>query len=217
MLDRLRQRRATKRLQPGDGRPLGRYRWWHMIGRALFHLRLFDADGTAIAYAVDVRHWQNQGSGEVRADLFRDGRHHAASRIPARFPVEGGTIEVAMSGFGMKRCHYVGDDGTERQLVPDRRTAEGRRARLQQRHPALSRALATGSVLMLLVGVALLLVQVAEPVSRIPPIADNLGVFTSPVTLPLWLNIALGVGAFLGGLERSLRLRYHWLLDGAGS
>ncbi|WP_283205436.1 MULTISPECIES: hypothetical protein [unclassified Gordonia (in: high G+C Gram-positive bacteria)] len=41
--------------------------------------------------------------------------------------------------------------------------------------------------------------------------------FTSPVGLPLWLNVPLGIGAAAGSLERALRLHHHWLLDTVGS
>lgn len=77
--------------------------------------------------------------------------------------------------------------------------------------------IATSSAVLLIVGVALLILQVAEPISRIPPIAESIGSITSPVQLPVWLNVALGVGAAAAGLERALRLRYHWLLDTAGT
>ena len=50
-----------------------------------------------------------------------------------------------------------------------------------------------------------------------PPVAAAVGVFESPVHLPIWLNIALGVAAALASTERALRLRYHWLLDGVGN
>nr|WP_206030532.1 hypothetical protein [Rhodococcus sp. B10] len=182
-----------------------------MPGRALFYLRLDDA------YAVDVRHWQNQSSGNVTANLYRNGRQVAASKLPAAFPVRGGTIHVAMSGSGMKRCHFVADDGSERQLSPDLASAEGRRARLAQNHPMTSRMIGVVSVAMLVVGVALLVLQVAEAISQIPPVADSVGTFTSPIGLPIWLNIALGLGAAVGSIERSLRLRYHWLLDAVGT
>ncbi|MFP3813079.1 hypothetical protein SB660_18885, partial [Bacillus sp. SIMBA_005] len=43
------------------------------------------------------------------------------------------------------------------------------------------------------------------------------GTFVSPIHLPLWLNIALGAGAALASMERGLRLRYHWMLDGLGN
>ena len=49
------------------------------------------------------------------------------------------------------------------------------------------------------------------------PMGDRYGGFAAPVQLPLWLTIALGLGAVLASVERALRLRYHWLLDGAAS
>lgn len=213
MLKEWRRGRAVKRVKGGNGRPLKRFRWWNLFtGRSLFHLQL-----AGVAYAVDVRHWGDSETGEGRAHLYLDGRHHAESKTPAVFPVEGGEIEVAMSGFGVKRCHYVSGEGVERQLIPDAKSAEGRRARLERERPGLSRSIGIVSVLLLVVGVGLNLVQVLEPISRIPPIAENIGVFESPISLPLWLNIALGVGAALASVERALRLRYHWLLDAGGN
>ncbi|WP_024804275.1 hypothetical protein [Nocardia sp. BMG51109] len=217
MFEERRRRRAAQRVKGGDGRALERFRWWQLPGRALFHLGPQRGDGRQWAYAVDVRHWQNQGSGDVKAHLYLDGRHHAESKLPALFPVEGGAIEVAMSGFGIKRCHYVGVDGTERQLVPDPRSAEGRRANLDRKHPVVSRSIGFVSLVMLLIGAALLAVQIIEPVSAIPPIAESIGSFRSPISLPVWLNIALGLAAALGSTERALRLRYNWLLDGAAN
>ncbi|MEJ2863967.1 hypothetical protein [Actinomycetospora flava] len=207
-----RRRWAEKRLRPGDGSALERFRWWQLGGRSLFRLRRPEAE-----YAVDVRHWKNQNAGVNRAQLYVDGRQQLESKLPAAFPVPGGTIEVAASAVGLKRCHFVADDGTEQQLTPDPRSAEGRRARLDCRHPAVSRGVGAVSVLLLVVGVMLLLLQVAEPISRIPPIAANLGVFASPVALPWWLNTALALGAALASTERALRMRYHWMLDGLGN
>ncbi|MFX4273611.1 hypothetical protein ACQBAR_04250 [Propionibacteriaceae bacterium Y1685] len=188
-----------------------RFRWWQVPGRALFHLRLIGVDGELTEYAVDLRHWGNQSSGETKAHLYREGRHHAQSTIPAAFGVEGGTIEVSMSNFGMKRCHYVTDGGVERQLIPDPRSAEGRRARLDRNHPSLSRGIGAVAVIMLLIGVVLLALQLAEPISQIPPVAERIGPWESPLHLPLWLNITLGVGAALASMERALRLRFSWL------
>lgn len=218
MVTEWKRRRAVRRVKPGDGRPLKRFRWWQMfLGRALLHLDLPGDDGRRVRYSVDVRHWGSGESGEVVAQLYRDGRHHASSKVPAVFPVEDGAIEVATSGFGVKRCHHVVAGGTERRLVPDPRSAEGRRARLERDHPSLSRSIAVVSIIMLIVGVGLTLLQILEPVSRTPPVAENIGVFVSPVHLPLWLNIALGLAAALASTERALRLRHHWLLDGAGN
>lgn len=210
------QWRAAKRIKSGDGRPLKRFRWWQLPVRALFYLPLSRRDGRQTVYAVDVRHWANLDKGKIRAHLFLDGRQHSESKLPAAFPVEGGTVEVAMSAYGIKRCHYVTTAGAERQLTPDPKSAEGRRARLDRKHPALSRSIGFLSVTMLLIGFGLNLLQLAEPVSRIPPIAESIGHFESPIHLPVWLNIALALAALLGSMERALRLRYNPLLDNAG-
>ncbi|WP_432163800.1 hypothetical protein [Streptomyces tendae] len=210
------QRAASKRLKPGDGRALQRFRWWQLPLRSLFWLRLPGAGGHARVHAVDVRHWARLDSGRIRAHLFLDGRHVAESKLPAAFPVEGGVIEVAMSNYGIRRCHYRPLGGQSRQLTPDPASAEGRRARLAARRPGLSRAIGVGSVLLLVIGVGLNLLQLAEPVSRIPPVVQRVGTFESPVHLPVWLNLALGVMAVLASMERALRLRYSSLLDMAG-
>ncbi len=56
--------------------------------------------------------------------------------------------------------------------------------------------------------------QIAQQITEIPPIADRVGVFTSPIHLPGWLNVTVLVATVLASTERALRLRYHWLLDG---
>ena len=218
MLEDWKRRRAAKRLKRGDGRPLQPFRWWHLLTeRALLTLRLVDQDGRDVVYAVDVRQLDKQGSVEGKAHLFVDGRHHAASRLPAAFPVEGGTIEVAQSAYGLRRAHYVAADGGEQQLTPDPRSGAGRRLRLDRQHPLASRFVGAISVVLLIAGVGLNLVQLLEPISAIPPLVERFGRFDSPVQLPLWLNIALAVGAGLAAVERGLRLRYHPLLDGTGA
>ncbi|MFH9733371.1 hypothetical protein [Streptomyces sp. NPDC017260] len=214
MLKEWRHRRAVRRVKPGDGRPLKRFRWWQMLTRALFRLRLVNDDGRQTVYAVDVRH-QNKSEGHVRAHLYLDGRHHAESRVPAVFPVQGGTVEVRTSGFGLKRCHYVTTEGAEHQLVPDPASAEGRRARLDRAHPVLSRCTGVLSSLVLAIGLVLLILQLAEQVTRAPEgVAQYVGTFVSPVDLPAWGNVAVGLVTAAASTERALRLRYNWLLDG---
>ncbi|KAF4406581.1 MULTISPECIES: hypothetical protein [Streptomyces] len=214
MLKEWRYRRAVRRVEPGDGRPLKRFRWWQMLTRALFRLRLTHDDGRQTVYAVDVRH-QNQPDGYVRAHLYLDGRHHAESRVPAVFPVRGGTVEVGTSAFGLKRCHYVTAEGTEHQLVPDPASAEGRRARLGRAHPALSRCIGFLSSAVLAAGLVLLVLQLAEQVTRAPEgVARYVGTFTSPIDLPAWGNVAVGLVTAAASTERALRLRYSRLLDG---
>lgn len=212
-----RRRRAVKRIEPGDGSALPRFRWWQVLGRSLFHLDLTDPAGHPVRYAVDVRQWKTDEGGHVKVNLHRGGRQHAVSRSPALFPVEDGTIEVAVSNFGLKRCHYVTHDGAERQLVPDPRSAEGRRARLERRRPGLSRAMGLVSSVTLLVAVVLLLQQIAVPILQVPPIVERIGAVEPLIRLPLWLTISLGIAAVIASVERALRLRYHWLLDGAAN
>lgn len=214
MLKEWRHRRAVQRVKPGDGRPLKRFRWWQMLIRALFHLRLTHDDGRQTLYAVDVKH-QNQSEGYVKAHLYLDGRHHAESKVPAVFPVPGGTVEVRASAFGLKRCHYVTAEGAEHQLVPDPASAEGRRARLDRAHPALSRWIGFLSSIALATGLVLLILQLAEQVTRAPEgLAQYVGTFTSPIDLPAWGNTVIGLVTVAASTERALRLRYHWLLDG---
>ncbi|TGO06373.1 hypothetical protein [Serinibacter arcticus] len=208
-----RRRRAAARVTAGDGHALPRYRWWQPLSRSLLHLDLVGGDGEPERWSVDVRLWGDD-DGDVVANLYRDGRHHARSRLPATFEVPGGTIAVVASSFGLRRCHYVADTGLERQLVPDRASAEGRRARLEQRHPSLSRALGALSVLVLVVALVLGAPQIVQQITEIPPIAERIGVFTSPIHLPGWLNVSVLVATILASTERALRLRYHWLLDG---
>ncbi|CAM3482400.1 hypothetical protein [Isoptericola cucumis] len=217
MLEDWQRRRATRRVKDGDGRPLQRFRWWQTGTRSLLSLHLPPADGGPGTYTVDVRHGGDADDGEVRARLYLDGRHRATSKLPAAFPVPGGAIEVAKSPFGLKRCHYVTDAGTVHQLTPDPRSAEGRRARLDRTSPNLSLWIGRVAVVALLAGLGLNLLQVAEPISRIPPVAASIGAFTSPVHLPVWLNVALGVAAALASMERAFRLQYHWLLDAGGN
>ncbi len=208
-----RQGRAVRRVRPGNGRPLKPYRWWQPTSRSLLYLPLKSVDGRKVLYAVDVnhvkKHFSEEGKGE--AHLYLDGRHHAESELPAAFPVEGGTIEVADSDFGLKRCHYVTADGAEYPLVPDKGSGEGRRARLHRERPALSRWIGFVSVVLLVIPACLLVPQLIEAAFHLPPVADRFGTFVSPVQLPLWLNVALGLGAASASVERALRLRHTWL------
>lgn len=217
MFEDWRNWRAARRVKPGDGRPLKPFRWWQLLGRSLLYLRLPGDDGRKLVYAVDVRHSGNASTGEVEANLYLDGVLHAVSKLPAAFPVPGGVVQVAVSTFGLKRCHFVADDGAERMLEPDPRSAEGRRAQLDRAHPSLSRAVGAIAVGVLAVSVALLVPQLLEYASRIPPIAENFGVFASPVQLSFWANVAITAAAAVASTDRALRIRYHWLLDGAGN
>ncbi|MFC7877807.1 hypothetical protein [Isoptericola sp. NPDC057391] len=209
-----RRRRAARRIRPGDGHALQRFRWWQPLSRALFHLDLVGDGGAPERWSVDVRLWGDSDDGDVRARLYRDGVHVATSRLPAEFPVTGGAVQVDTSSYGLRRCHYVTPDGRERQLEPDPASAEGRRARLERDRPGLSHGIGVVSWVVLAVALVLGVPQIVEQISQIPPVAERFGTFTSPVRLPAALNVGLVVAAALASTERALRLRYHWLLDG---
>lgn len=203
----------AREVRAGDGHPLRRYRWWQSFTRSLFHLRLTADDGSPHLWSVDVRHGGDD-NGTVWAHLYRDGVHRARSRLPAAFDVPGGTIEVDSSEFGLRRCHYLARDGSARRLVPDPASPHARRARLDRTRPVLSRAVGLVSWAVLVVGVVVGLPQIAEQLTAIPPVAENVGSLTSPFDLPAWANVSLLLGTLVASTERALRLRYHWLLDG---
>jgi hypothetical protein len=211
------EKRWEKRVKTVEGRPLKPFRWWQLLSRSMMSITL-PVEGRPVVHTVDVKRGGDLHDGVVRARLYLDGWLRQESKLPARFPVSGGHIEVRVSEGGMRRCHYLGDDGSERRLVPDPRSAEGRRMRFARRHPRASALVGLLSIVMLVIGIGLNLLQIAEPLSQIPPIAENVGTFDSPLHLPVWLNIALGAGAAVGATERATRMRYHWLLDsGAGT
>lgn len=211
------ERRLAKRVKPGDGRPLKPFRWWQMTRRSVMSIAL-PVGGRQVMHTIEVKHGGDDETGVVRAGLYLDGQLRAQSKVPARFPVARGHIEVRTSHVGLRRCHFVAHDGTERRLDPDPKSAEGRRMRLAREHPVASAIIGAISVLMLLIGVALNMLQAAEPISQIPFIAGTFGSFESPLHLPVWLNLALGFGAAAGAMERAMQMRHHWLLDsGAGT
>jgi hypothetical protein len=202
---------GNRRVRAGSGEPLRRYRWWQMFSRSLRSITLTSADGRTATYTVDVRHGGDMTDGEVRARLYVDGALQSYAKMPTRFAVPGGRIEVALTSFGLKRCHYVRADGTERQLSPDPRSAEGRRARLHRRHPGVSRAIGLLAVVFVLVGLCIEVPQIIESLSQIPPVAGSIGTFTSPIQLPLHINLLIGLAAVAGSTDRALRMRSSWI------
>ncbi|WP_232333565.1 hypothetical protein [Agromyces laixinhei] len=219
MLEYLDADAQETRVRRGDGRALEPYRWWQVFsGRTLFSLRIPQRYGPDSIYVVDVRLSGEQAGDEgERAHLYRDGAHVAESALPASFTVEQGVIEVVLGTYGLKRMHYVTHDRSERRLIPHPSSAVGLRLRLQRAHPALSRWIAATSIALLLIGVGVNVPQLVQTISETPAIAERFGSFVSPIQLPLWLNITLGVGAAVASFERGLRLRYNWLLDGLGN
>ncbi|MDF9279433.1 hypothetical protein P4U43_16710 [Arthrobacter sp. EH-1B-1] len=200
-----------RRVRTGSGEPLRRYRWWQMFGRSLRSITLDLSDGTRLTYSVDVRHAGDMTDGEIRARLYVDGSLRSYAKLPTRFGVPDGHIEVAINGFGLKRCHYVRADGTEQQLTPDPASAEGRRARFHHRYPGTSRVIGAISTALVIVGLGVEVPQIIGSLSQIPLVADSIGTFTSPIQLPIQANLFIGLATVIGSAERALRMRSSWI------
>lgn len=216
-----RRRRRIGKVKPGDGRALKPYRWWQLFSRHLFYLDLTEEhgpgdDGVPHRYAVHVSWWKSDDNGYSVAHLYREGRQHAVAPVPAIFPVPGGAIEVRLSDLGLRRMHYVSDDGEARLLTPDPRSAEGLRARWGQRHPRASSWLGRLAIMVLLGAAIVELPQLLELVTSWDPISERVGTFSSPINLPSWANISILAVSLLAAMERALTLRHHWLIDGGG-
>ncbi|AXB44739.1 hypothetical protein [Amycolatopsis albispora] len=221
MVKQFKRRWQLGRVRPGDGSALAEYRLWQLFARSLFFIQLPDPVGDSHAFAVDVRYvadaktrsQHENGVGKSPVALYRDGVQVYRANLPATFPVPGGVIEVATSAFGLKRMHFVSDDGREHALHPHRRSQEGLRARFGRRFPRTSAVVGVVSVVILLAALAVSLLQGAEAISKIPAVAANFGVFTSPIHLPTWAKITMGAAGALAAVERALRLRYNRLID----
>ncbi|WP_409491004.1 hypothetical protein [Amycolatopsis sp. cmx-11-12] len=221
----LKRRWQLGKVRPGDGSELPEYRLWQLFSRSLLFLDLVTPSGKTHEYAVDVRHLAEAKSrkqhedalGKSPAALYRDGVQIHRSNLPTAFPVPGGVIEVATSAFGLKRIHFVADDGTERALRPHHRSQEGLRARFGRRFPRTSAVVGVVTLVVLLAALVISLMHGVEAVTRIPAVAEHVGRFVSPVDLPTWGKVALGVAGALSAVERATRLRFNRLIDTVAS
>jgi hypothetical protein len=213
MFTRYRRRWQLSKVKPGDGSPLQRYRPWQLFARSLFGIDLEDRTGTHL-YEVDVRHTADSTTRRSPASLYRDGVQIHRANLPVTFPVPGGVIEVATNQYGLKRMHYLRDDGTEHVLRPDPRSQEGLRARFGDRFPRTSAVLGAVAVVVLLAVLAVGLLHGAETLTRVEIVAQHVGTFTSPIHLTGWMTVALPVAGLVAGLERAMTLRHHWLIRG---
>lgn len=205
-----RRKRQLAKAEPGDGRALKLPRPWQILSRSVFRVVLPDEDGVEREYSVDVPYFE----WDDKVSFFVDGRQELIAEQPAAFPVPGGVIEVAVGTFGVTRMHLVpGDGGPERVLRPVKHSGEYWRAVLDHRHPQLSRWMGRVAVAILLVGLVLFVPQLLEAVSQWDVVAERFGTFTSPISLPGWLNTTLLVAGIVAALERALSMRNHWLID----
>ncbi len=212
MLETYKRRWQLSRAEPGDGSRLPDYRLWQLFSRSLFSVDLADRTDRHV-FAVDVRHGRDSTSHERPAALYRDGVQVQAGNLPVAFPVPGGVIEVAVSQFGVKRMHLVGDDGREHVLHPHPRSAEGLRARFDRRFPRTSALIGAVGLLVLVVGLAFALSAVAEQITRIEVVAQSVGTFVPPLRLPGWATVPLAAAGVVAALDRALRLKSTWMAD----
>lgn len=210
MWNRWKRQRQVAKAKPGDGSALKPHRPWQMLSRSVFRIELSDEDGVQREYSVDVDYFD----WDDRVCLYRDGRQHLVAEQPAAFRVPGGVVEVAVGTFGVSRMHLVSDAGEpERVLRPVRHSAEYWRAVLGHRHPRLSQWMGRVAIVILLVGLVLFVPQLLELVTQWDMVAERVGTFTSPISLPAWLNTTLVVAGIAASMERALTLRSHWLID----
>ncbi|EMD24479.1 hypothetical protein [Amycolatopsis azurea] len=217
----LKRRWQLGKVRPGDGSALPDYRLWQLFSRSVLFLDLVTPSGETHVYAVDVRHMvdaktrkqHEDAVGKSPAALYRDGVQIHRSNLPTSFPVPGGVIEVATSAFGLKRIHFVAEDGTERALRPHDRSQEGLRARFDRRFPRTSAVVGAVTLLILLAALVVNVMNGIEALTRAPAIAEYVGRFVSPVDLPTWGTVA-GV---LSAVERATRLRFNRLIDTVSS
>ena len=213
MFSKHKRRWQLSKVKPGDGSSLQRYRFWQLFSRSLFAIELQDRTGTHL-FEVDVRHMKDSTSKRRPASLYRDGVQIHGANLPVTFPVPGGVIEVATHQYGLKRMHYVRDDGSEHVLRPHPRSQEGQRARLAERFPRTSAAVGAVAVVVLVAVLAVGLLTGLEALTRSAVIAQHVGTFTSPIHLTGWMKFAMSAAGFVAGLERAMTLRYNWLIRG---
>jgi hypothetical protein len=203
-----RQRKANK-VKPGDGHLLKPFRIYQGLSRSLFYASLLDEEGNEVTFAVDIHYF----SEKEEALLYQNGKHAATSKLPGVFPVPGGFIETEISTYGLKRMHFVTENGEEKQLYPDPISAEGLRLQLDRRFPGVSRWIGASAVFILLASVLLCLPQLIGLVFELPIVQEYLGTFEAPFILPACLNSFLVTAGILAAIERALSLRNHWLID----
>lgn len=201
--------RKKHQIRPGDGHQLKPFHVWQGLARSVFYAPLATPEGARTTYAVQVKYFD----WEDTADLYLNGIHHAQAKLPAAFPVAGGTIEVASTLYGLKRMHFVGAAGQEKVLRPDPASAEGLRARLAQRHPVLSKTISTLAIVILLVLLVFGLMQAVEFITHREYVQGFVDPITAPLSLPDWASTPALVLGVLAALERALTLRNHWLID----
>lgn len=203
---RRKRRLKMKKVKEGDGHTLKEYRLWNIFSRSLFHIEITNDKNEKTNYAISCKYF-------VEEHLYRNGRHIAYSKLPAAFPVENGVIEIVNGGYGINRIHYDTDKEGTFSVYPDKRSIRGLRMWLHKRFPRISSLIGMIAIVILLTSIALSLPQLIEKITEIPWVTENIGTFVSPITFSLQINIWMWVAGAVAGVERTLMLRNHWLID----
>ncbi|MGC5617255.1 hypothetical protein [Georgenia sp. Z1491] len=194
-------RNGPKGEQPGDGSALRRVTGWQWLWRSQLGITVF-----GVTWDVDVDLFDL----DEKVRLYRDGTQDRIQRGRSTFEIPPRhRVEVAWSMYGIRRAHLVDAVGNEIRLEPRPGTGERWRADLERQQPGLSRLLVAASWTLLVIALILQAPQLLQLVSVWTGWFD----FTSPVSLPGWLNTLLTIGGALAALERALGMRHHWLLD----
>lgn len=206
---RRKRRLKMKKVKEGNGHKLKEYRFWNIFTGSLFHLEVTNDKNEKINYAILCKYFVE----EPRADLYCNGTHIAYAKLPAIFPVKDGVIEIENGGYGINKIHYDSNNNETYSLYPDKRSVRGLRMSLHNRFPKVSSFIAIMAVVVLLTSMALGLPQLIAALSQIPWVSENIGTFVSPIVLPALVNLGIVVAGILAGVERTLMLRNHWLID----
>lgn len=187
--------------KPGDGSALRPVTGWQWLWRTQMGA---EVGGVTWDIDCDFFDW------DEKVHLYRDGVQDRIQHSRSSFEIPPQhRIEVAWSWYGLTRAHLVDAVGNERQLEPRPGTGERWRADLDRERPGLSRVLGAASWTILVIALLLQIPQVLQLLSASTGWFD----FTSPLSLPGWVNALLSIGGVLAALERALRMRHHWLLD----
>ncbi|MFB4211495.1 hypothetical protein ACE1TH_06195 [Shouchella sp. JSM 1781072] len=203
------RRLAIKKVKAGDGHTLKPYRLWHIFTHSLFHITITKENNEQVHYALKSRYFADDSS----VDLYHGKTHVAYSTLPASIPIENGILEVKSGGSGINQIRYRTDKAETFSIYPDKRSVRGWRLGMHRHFPVISNCLGLLAILVLLASLALGLPQIVEQISEIPWIAEHIGTFQSPINLPVWLNVAIGLATGFAATERALMLRSHWLID----
>ncbi|MED4128875.1 hypothetical protein [Shouchella miscanthi] len=203
------RRRAIKKVKAGDGHTLKPYRLWHIFTHSLFHITITRENNKQVNYALKSRYFADDSS----VDLYQGTTHIAYSTLPASIPLENGILEVKSGGSGINKIHYVTDEAETFSIYPDKRSIRGWRLGLHRSFPTISKCLGLLATIVLLTSLVLGLPQIVEQITEIPRVAEYVGTFESPIHLPVWLNLTIGLATGFAAMERALMLRSHWLID----